>query len=97
MKVREKDLFTHSPVLLSPKSSNEMLMALIRDLGTMETTQDQHLISQSKVLVISSNVPTRLFSQWSFRVLNLPASRLEEYETSEPIESLVRTPSPVGP
>ncbi|XP_038067153.1 testis-expressed protein 47-like isoform X2 [Patiria miniata] len=70
------------------ESSSEMLMALIRDLGTMEVTGDQALISQSKVLVISSNVPTRLFSQWSFRVLNLPASRLEEYETSEPIQSL---------
>ena len=71
------------------QSSNEMLMALIRNLGTMELEKNDSLISQSKVLVISSNVPTRLFSQWSFRVLNLPASRLEEYETSESIENLV--------
>ncbi|XP_022102397.1 testis-expressed protein 47-like [Acanthaster planci] len=70
------------------ESSSEMLMALIRDLGIVEEAGDQTLISQSKILVISSNVPTRLFSQWSFRVLNLPASRLEEYETSEPIQSL---------
>ncbi|XP_071797872.1 testis-expressed protein 47-like isoform X2 [Asterias amurensis] len=70
------------------ESSNEMLMALIRNLGTMELEKNDSLISQSKVLVISSNVPTRLFSQWSFRVLNLPASRLEEYETSESIENL---------
>ena len=64
-------------------------MAIIRDLRDMDESGDTHLIKESKILVISGNVPTRLFNQWSFRVLNLPASRLEEYETSEPIEKLV--------
>ncbi|XP_071509520.1 testis-expressed protein 47-like [Diadema antillarum] len=68
------------------ESSSEMLMALIRDLRDM--IEGGGLVEQSKILVISSNVPTRLFSQWSFRVLNLPASRLQEYETTEPIEKL---------
>ncbi|XP_072044299.1 LOW QUALITY PROTEIN: testis-expressed protein 47-like [Amphiura filiformis] len=71
------------------ESSSEMLMSIIRDLRDMDETKDTRLITESKILVISSNVPTRLFNQWSFRVLNLPASRLlEEYETNEPIEKL---------
>ncbi|XP_054762924.2 testis-expressed protein 47-like [Lytechinus pictus] len=68
------------------ESSSEMLMALIRDLRDL--IQSNTLVEESKILVVSSNVPTRLFSQWSFRVLNLPESRLQEYETSEPIEKL---------
>ncbi|KAJ8037371.1 Testis-expressed protein 47 [Holothuria leucospilota] len=70
------------------ESSTEMLSSVIRDLRDQCQSSGASLISCSKILVISSNVPTRLFNQWSFRVLNLPASRLEEYETTEPIEKL---------
>ncbi len=86
-KPRSVNLLTAFPPI---QSSSEMLLSIIRDLRDMDEMQDTRLITQSKILVISSNVPTRLFNQWSFRVLNLPASRLlEEYETSEPIEKLV--------
>ncbi|XP_070581361.1 testis-expressed protein 47-like [Ptychodera flava] len=70
------------------ESSQEVLMALIRDLKSMEETSDT-LITLSKILVVSGNVPTRLFNQWNSRVLNLPASRLELYETNEAVENLV--------
>ncbi|XP_033108435.1 testis-expressed protein 47-like [Anneissia japonica] len=70
------------------ETCSDEITAIIRDLKQMTETENSP-ISHSKILVISSNVPSRLFQQWSFRVLNLPASRLEEYETSEPIEKLV--------
>ncbi|XP_077980300.1 testis-expressed protein 47-like isoform X2 [Glandiceps talaboti] len=70
------------------ESSQEVLTALIRDLGEMEE-REEAMITQSKLLVVSGNIPARLFSQWNSRVLNLPASRLELYETNESIESLV--------
>lgn len=67
-----------------------MLWSVIRDLRDQsQQTAGPPLIVNSKILVMSTNVDTRLFNQWSFRVLNLPASRLEEYETTEPIETLV--------
>ncbi|XP_071957533.1 testis-expressed protein 47-like [Antedon mediterranea] len=70
------------------ETCSEEIISIIRDLKELTEAEDSP-ISNSKILVISSNVSNRLFQQWSFRVLNLPASRLEEYETSEPIEKLV--------
>lgn len=79
------------------QSSTEMISSVIRDLRDQSLQMGSNLISNSKILVISTNVDTRLFNQWSFRVLNLPASRLEEYETTEPIEKLVRKMWPALP
>nr|XP_002733272.1 PREDICTED: uncharacterized protein C7orf62-like isoform X1 [Saccoglossus kowalevskii] len=70
------------------ESSQEVLLALIRDLKQIED-KGEGMITQSKVLVYSGNVPTRLFNHWNSRVLNLPASRLELYETNESVENLV--------
>lgn len=49
------------------------------------------LLVSSRILVFASNVK-RLYSQWSYRVLNFPMlSKGETYSTSDPIE---RTVSP---
>ncbi|KAL7989358.1 hypothetical protein Chor_012024 [Crotalus horridus] len=48
------------------------------------------LVLDAKILVVSHNLPARLFPQWSYKVLNLP-ERYLNYETSheEPVEATI--------
>lgn len=48
------------------------------------------LVLDAKILVMSHNLPARLFPQWSYKVLNLP-ERYLNYETSheEPVEATI--------
>ncbi|XP_078692809.1 testis-expressed protein 47-like isoform X1 [Branchiostoma floridae x Branchiostoma belcheri] len=70
------------------ESSSEMLTATLRDLVSHQQSEGA-LLSDAKILIMSHDIPTRLYPQWSHRVLNLPASRLDKYETNDPIEQLV--------
>ncbi|XP_035695583.1 testis-expressed protein 47-like isoform X1 [Branchiostoma floridae] len=72
----------------SVESSSEMLTATLRDLVSHQQSEGA-LLSDAKILIMSHDIPTRLYPQWSHRVLNLPASRLEKYETNESVEQLV--------
>ena len=46
-------------------------------------------LSATRILSLASNVG-RLYSQWSYRILNIPVlSKGEAYETSSPIEDVV--------
>ncbi|ELU15643.1 hypothetical protein CAPTEDRAFT_219432 [Capitella teleta] len=45
--------------------------------------------SVSKILVISHDIPHRQYNQWSYRVVDIEAPKIEEYETTEEVQSLV--------
>ena len=50
------------------------------------------LLTESRLLSFSGNIPHRLYPQWAVRVLNLPAlPRGEVYQTHEPLSTTVRT------
>eukprot|EP00731_Ephydatia_muelleri_P028476 Em0020g120a len=65
----------------------ELITAAIADL--QNTDREGGLLVSSRILVFVSNVK-RLYSQWSYRVLNLPIlSKGESYTTSNPVERTV--------
>ncbi|KAL0984245.1 hypothetical protein UPYG_G00138990 [Umbra pygmaea] len=79
------------------ESSSEVLVSLLHDLKDMQERSNGVRIEASKVLVMSHNIPRRLFQQWSYKVMNVEAKvgvalnrdslDVEEDDT----ETLVRT------
>ncbi|XP_074927844.1 uncharacterized protein LOC116822896 isoform X4 [Chelonoidis abingdonii] len=55
----------------------------------MQAQQHRALVLEPKILVLSHNIPSRLFQQWSYKVLAVPSRHLG-YDTSreEPIETI---------
>ena len=47
-------------------------------------------LENAKILVISHDIPTRLYEQqWSFRNIDIAAARLEGYDTNETTDKVV--------
>nr|CAB3227183.1 uncharacterized protein C7orf62-like [Phallusia mammillata] len=69
------------------ESSIDIIYGILKDLNEA-TSGGNGLLHDTKILTISHDVPTRLYQQWSYRVLNITSSR-EEYEGSEGVDELV--------
>ena len=70
------------------ETSTNILEEVIKSLESSESSESG-LVHQVKILVYAHDIPTRLFTQWSFRVLNIPTSRMESYETTQSNETVV--------
>jgi len=46
-------------------------------------------VSEVKLLVYSSDVPARLFSQWAYRILNISSVRMDESKMQDSIETKI--------
>lgn len=53
-----------------------------------ETPPQAHM-EKSKILLVSHDIPNRLHQQWSFRVMDIEAPNLDDYETSDESRRLV--------
>ncbi|XP_072098519.1 testis-expressed protein 47 isoform X2 [Mobula birostris] len=71
------------------ESSNDVLYSVIQDLSDMKKQQERPLLLESKVLVMSHNVPSRLFQQWEYKFVNVLAKRLDDNLRREPIEKII--------
>ncbi|KAI1886593.1 hypothetical protein AGOR_G00197410 [Albula goreensis] len=71
------------------ESSSEVLVAILRDLQGMQANPHSALIVEPRVLVVSHDLRSRLFQDWSYKVLDLPATTLTDRRNREPIETLV--------
>ncbi|KAM4632461.1 testis-expressed protein 47-like [Discoglossus pictus] len=60
------------------ESSSEILYAILQDLVEAQQQDANPLLQNSKILTISHNIPSRLFSQWYFRYISLPTVYLED-------------------
>ncbi|XP_062977593.1 testis-expressed protein 47-like [Elgaria multicarinata webbii] len=71
------------------ESSSDVLYSVLRDLRDMEQ-QERVLVLDAKILIMSHNLPIRLFQQWNYKVLNMPERHLG-YDTShqEAAEALI--------
>ncbi|RXN02134.1 hypothetical protein EOD39_0743 [Acipenser ruthenus] len=78
-----------SYILHIVESSNDVLFSVLRDLGHMQWQGHSALILEPRILVISHDIPNRLFQQWSYKVLSVPARRLAAAEQTESHEKLV--------
>nr|XP_060620479.1 testis-expressed protein 47-like isoform X3 [Anolis sagrei ordinatus] len=64
------------------ESSSDMLYTVLRDLRDMEQ-QQRVLVLDAKILIMSHNLPSRLFQQWHYKVLNVPERRLDHDASQE--------------
>lgn len=72
------------------ESSSEILFDLIEDLQNITPGgRSQEFITDPKILSIGHDCRTRLYQQWSYRILNMTASRDEYEQGKETIENLV--------
>ncbi|XP_077183644.1 testis-expressed protein 47-like isoform X4 [Paroedura picta] len=72
------------------ESSTDMLYSVLRDLRDIEQ-QQRLLVLDAKILVMSHNLPSRLFQQWNYKVLNMPERHLS-YDSvhEEPVEAVIQ-------
>ncbi|XP_035263103.1 testis-expressed protein 47 [Anguilla anguilla] len=71
------------------ESSSEVLVYVLRDLCDIQTRPHSGLILESRILVVSHDIQSRLFQDWSYKVLDLPATTLTDRRKQESIEKLV--------
>ncbi|XP_065065859.1 testis-expressed protein 47-like [Rhopilema esculentum] len=69
------------------EASTGVLMETIKDLDAKQKRGS--LLKEAKVLLSVGNIPVRLYSQWNYRVLNLPAIRTDETKLAESTENLL--------
>ncbi|MEE6506777.1 hypothetical protein FKM82_007848 [Ascaphus truei] len=71
------------------ESSSDVLYRVLRELRSMKASGDRALVLDPKILVMSHNIPRRLFSQWSYKVLDVPAQHLGDQYSEEATESII--------
>ncbi|XP_048466963.1 testis-expressed protein 47 isoform X2 [Rhincodon typus] len=81
-------LLYSSHVIHVLESSSDVLYSVIRDLKDMQQ-QERALLLEPKILLMSHNIPSRLFQQWEYNVLNITAERLDDTLQGEPIEKII--------
>ncbi|CAH1794611.1 unnamed protein product [Owenia fusiformis] len=64
------------------ESSTEMFQEILKDFCSNIEEGTGH-IENAKVLVLSHDIPVRLYQQWNFRILDIRAPSGDDYETSE--------------
>ncbi|XP_067860620.1 testis-expressed protein 47-like isoform X2 [Heptranchias perlo] len=71
------------------ESSSDVLYSVIQDLRNMQRQQEGALLLESKILVMSHNISSRLFQKWEYSLLNIAAKRLDDTLQREPIEKVI--------
>ncbi|XP_046888205.1 testis-expressed protein 47 isoform X2 [Hypomesus transpacificus] len=72
------------------ESSSEVLVSVLQDLTSMQELPQGALIEAPRVLMMSHDLPSRLFQQWSYKVLNVQARTLNNASGEEVTEALIR-------
>ncbi|CAL8301126.1 unnamed protein product [Lota lota] len=71
------------------ESSSEVLVSLLQNLKDLQ--EDGRLVETAKVVLISHDLPNRLFHQWSYKMLTMQARALSEETEGETTDALVGT------
>ncbi|XP_069510671.1 testis-expressed protein 47-like isoform X2 [Ambystoma mexicanum] len=71
------------------ESSSDALYSVLKTLKDMNQPGSSAFLLDHRILVMSHNIPNRLFHHWSYKVLNVPASHLAYADQGEPVESIV--------
>ncbi|XP_059141577.1 testis-expressed protein 47-like [Physella acuta] len=70
------------------ETSSDVILKIVEDLLRNETETDS-FVSKSKILVISHDITIRLYSQWSYRTLDIVEHGIEAFDTKESFENLI--------
>ncbi|XP_067390449.1 testis-expressed protein 47 isoform X2 [Emydura macquarii macquarii] len=74
---------------LQLKSSSGTLYHILQDLASLQKQGSSALLQEIKILVVSHNIPTRLFLQWYVTMVTLPVTYLEDVTQSQSTEEVV--------
>ncbi|KAM6951315.1 testis-expressed protein 47 isoform 2-T2 [Aplochiton taeniatus] len=73
------------------ESSSDILLSVLEDMRDMEEKPNGGQIKAARVLVMSHDLPSRLFQQWSYKVLNGQTRTLDDGPEQETTETLLGT------
>ncbi|XP_036616154.1 testis-expressed protein 47 [Trichosurus vulpecula] len=71
------------------ESSTGTLYRILQDYVSHEEDEPRFLLCDLKILVMSHNIPTRLFMQWYTSVINVPVMYLEDITQSQSKDEVV--------
>lgn len=71
------------------ESGGDVLYCVLRDLRKMKKRGERALVPNAKILVLSHNIPNRLFSQWSYKVLDVPGQYLGDKYSEEATDGII--------
>ncbi|CAL1528829.1 unnamed protein product [Lymnaea stagnalis] len=70
------------------ETSSDLILKIVEDLHKIESEKDS-FVSKSKILIISHDINSRLYQQWSFRTLDIVEHGIEAFDTKETFENLI--------
>ncbi|XP_006170534.1 testis-expressed protein 47 [Tupaia chinensis] len=71
------------------ESSNGTLYRILLDYLKQEKSGTEFLIQELKIIVISHNIPTRIFMQWHVSVIKAPVMYLDDVTQSQSLEEVI--------
>ncbi|KAM4692563.1 testis-expressed protein 47-like [Rhinophrynus dorsalis] len=71
------------------ESSSDVLYSALQELSRMKRQGDRALVLDPRILVMSHNIPSRLFNQWSYRVVDVPGQHLGEKYNEEATDGII--------
>ncbi|XP_063790811.1 testis-expressed protein 47-like [Pseudophryne corroboree] len=78
-----------SCVIHMVESSSEILQGIIQDLVEIQNQGANSLLQDTRILVLSHNIPSRLLPQWYFHEVRLPVLYLSDMASEESLEPVV--------
>ncbi|XP_056390642.1 testis-expressed protein 47-like isoform X2 [Hyla sarda] len=71
------------------EASSEILTGINQDLVQIQNKGESSLLQDVRILVVSHNIPSRLFPQWYFRIVRLPTMYLDDFGHGQSVETIV--------
>ncbi|XP_005388038.1 PREDICTED: uncharacterized protein C7orf62 homolog [Chinchilla lanigera] len=76
-------------MLLILESSNGTLQQILLDFLSHEREETEFWIQKIKIVVISHNIPTRLFMQWHVSAVRVPIMYLDDMTQSQSLKEII--------
>ncbi|XP_037692535.1 testis-expressed protein 47 [Choloepus didactylus] len=71
------------------ESSSGTLFQILTDYVNRQKSEREFFIQGMKIIVVSHNIPTRLFMQWHVSVIKVPVMYLDDVTQSQSLEELI--------
>lgn len=71
------------------ESSSGTLYRILLDYVDHETKEREYFIQGMKIIVVSHNIPTRIFMQWQVSTIKVPVMYLDDVTQSQSLEEVI--------
>lgn len=71
------------------ESSNDNLLQILSDYVKDKKNRKDYFIEGMKIIVVSHNIPARVFTQWHVSLINVPVMYLDDLTQSQSVEEVV--------